>query len=225
LTPLELEQDRAKASFTPYFAGKDYRILWGTESVRVDFSSAPADVRAAHTASAGPVSGAPVQVPRAYYGTVGADGTVSQDVVDVPIGAAVIEIGEYRSELPSGLTPELWALDQRAARHHFYPLVRIPLQRFDPPPQPAEAIQVELWWRLWNLGLIGQWSVPPTSPEHARDSAYYRGPDRVFSAANQIAKPQWNLVRARLEPAAPPDTDHALMTDLLLHHDRQGSPR
>lgn len=239
LTPLELEQERAGAKPTPHFASREYRILWGTESTMVDFSGAPADVRAAYAASSGKGESAPVQVPLAYYGVVGGDGTVSKDLVDERNGDTVIEIGEYKDKLPSGLTPALWAVDRIAARRHFHPLVRIPLKRFDPPPAPKDAIQVELWWRLWNLGRISAFVLPPSAPT-AHDlelPPWGSTPDEVhkweaarpytaFKQANQLAKVQWNLVRERLESSAEvPDTDDALMKDLLLHHDRQAPSR
>jgi hypothetical protein len=162
----------------------------------------------------------PVQVPRAYYGMVAADGAVAVDVVDVANGDHVIEIGETVKTLPSGLTPELWALDQRAPWQHFKPLVRIPLVRFDRPPEKYK--QVELWWRLWNLGQIGEYQLPPSMEKDERVSW-------VFSNANGIAKAQWNLVRARLESKAlnkVPGKDEDLQDDLDLHHDRiKGSSR
>jgi hypothetical protein len=224
LTPLELEQERAGASFKPHFANEEYRILWGTKSVTVDFSGAPADVLSQF-------HGGPVQVPLAYYGTVGKDGTigkfahpdgtVSEYVLDEPNGERWIEIGEYQRELPSGLSPALWALDQSYPRRHFKPLVRIPLVRFDPPPVPEKATNVELWWRLWNLGQIDE-SPPPSFPKDRKVGDWF-----VY-----IAKAQWNLVRARLKSKelrltdeVLKDPDGALMGDLLFHHDRQGAPR
>lgn len=180
-SPLDLEKERAGTLIASQFIRKEYRILWGTESV----------------------PGVTVPVPRAYHGMVDPeDGTVSEDVVDVPTGGySRIELGEYQDKPPSGLDAGLLAVDQRAPRQHFHPLVTIPLVRFDPRPVPKDAMQEELWWRLWNLGLLGNLQAPATS--------------------NRIAKPQWNLVRARLERSAPPDSDDALMTDLLRHHDHQ----
>ncbi len=234
LTPIELEQERQRGlgSSTPHFGGKEYRILWGTESVGADFfSSAPADVRSK-------VKGPAVQVPLAYYGTVRTDGrvgtehpdgTVSQDILDVRNGEQVLELGEYQSEPRKGLKPEEWAVDQRASKHHFHPLVRIPLQRFDPPPVPKDAMQVELWWRLWNLGQIGSGKHTPTYPNSATDSAYFGpgGANSTFSAANQIAKAQWNLVRDRLSKsgAHPGTGDDVLLQDLFLYHDGSRSSR
>ncbi|APR77090.1 Hypothetical protein A7982_02437 [Minicystis rosea] len=240
LTPLELEKRRAGESFTPHFADKEYRLLWGTEPVQHDFSSAPPDVRASYEAISGGVDGARIAVPRAYYGTVGADGLVSVDVVDVRNGESVLEIGEYRDRPPSGLTAALWALDQRARRHNFNPLVRIPLARVDPPLVAEASRDVEIWWRLWNLGQIDRFQIHPRQPiddedlpggdhsEHEGDdlTTYERQAGRIYRAQNQISKARWNHARVLLEATSFDELDDATLLDnLRRHHDREDPPR
>lgn len=222
-TPLELENERlGRLDWLPHFRAREYRILWGNEAVTQDFTSAPAILRP--LGATGPLTAVPITIPRAYYGQVDGSGLVSRDdIVETGSGSTILQLGEYRDAAPHAIGPELWAVDQRAPRQHFHPLVEIPLNRCNPPADAAASRQVEIWWRLWNLGQITEERFP-AHPPAGSDAAAAEAQQRPFANANQLAKARWNRVR-RVFGSGDVTRDEAFLNDLIRIHDGEEPPR
>lgn len=208
-TPIELEQERAGNIITSaHFGSQKFRILWGTESVPGDFSAAPAAIREMLVSDPDYVEGASVTIPKAYFGEVTAEGLVDCLVRIARSGATALQLGEHVRAEPDWASPIDWMFDHVNFRaldsKYFHKLVSIPLQTPTPEDGSETSRRHEIWWRLWNLGMIDE------AP----------GGRGVESRNNERAKQRWNYVRSLLEGREADHTDSELLTDLQRYHER-----